>query len=1493
MSVQPTGASDPEPLVSPPPPSTPRFLGIDVGAETVKLVELVGSPPVLARRFCIEHHKDPAGTLGRLLAELDWAGVSGAACTGRGARLLDLPRVPTKAALARGVREAFPGLEAVTVVSIGAHGFSVLELHPGTQSVYRENSRCSQGTGNFLRQLVERFDLDVAAAAALCAEVEKPATLSGRCPVILKTDMTHLANKGEDRAAILAGLYDAVCENVQVLVKPRLSPPTLLLAGGVCRAARVRANFARFCAEHEMHLHEGGEGLHLEALGAALVAATEARPSATPDVATDRRADQGSRSSAAGPAKLPLLRPTTHAHFDRQPPLRGALDRVHRMPPVRLPDHAVAAGQPGHVAPARVVLGFDIGSTGSKAVAIDAEGRQPLWQGYLNTLGNPVGAARSLAERFLTETGGRHVVTGIGATGSGREIVGSLMSACFGPGPVFVLNEIAAHATGATFFDPEVDTIFEIGGQDAKYVRLDGGRIVDAAMNEACSAGTGSFIEEQGKKFEGVDSVVQLGRIALEAEAGISLGQHCSVFMAEVIDDAVTAGEARPDIVAGIYDSIIQNYLNRVKGNRTVGRRIFCQGMPFAADALAAAVARQTGREVVIPPHPGTIGALGIALLARDQVSGEVDLSRFLSAAVDRKDSFPCPSTRGCGEPGNKCRIDRISATVDGKSRKFVWGGACSLYDKGGRSRKLPDRAPDPFRERAALVDALAERVEAHEGTGPIVALTDEFSLKSLYPFFLSFLGALGFRVRSLRNAGQDVLRRGIEEANVPWCAPMQLFHGAVAKLAEDRPDFLLLPRLRELPRQCGEEHAVTCPIVQAAPDVVRRVAGEVALLSPVLDMGEDNLDSRRFRDSALRLAAELGVKDLDRVSLAFDKGVLAQRDFQEACKRIGREALDFAEAQGLVAVVLLGRPYTLYNDVLNSNVPALLREQGAIAIPVDCYPVDEAAPVFDDLYWGHSQVNLRAAWQIRRSPGVYAVWCSNYSCGPDSFNQHFFSYTMEGRPFATIETDGHSGDAGTKTRLEAFLFCVEADRRRGPTQPTDLKEVESRRATLAEMVKSGETLLIPRMGPGAEIVAALLRAEGVRAEALPMPDHESLRLGRRQTSGKECVPMTITTGSLLQRLEAEADPERRFVFFMPTARGPCRFGVYNLFHKLILERTGNAGRARLVSPDSGDYFKGTSPGFQVRFFAATLAADMLLAGLHHSRPAERRPGAAKEVYERWTRRLVDLAAAAPPRSMAASMSELAGGMFGMRELVKKAAADFAAVVDPGRALPTVAVVGEIYVRLDPFANGHVVEELERRGLRAMLAPFTEWIEYTTLLGVERVKQDRAFAGDDAGGRRLSYELQAAAADKLWAEMAGPLGWAPRTTVDDSLAAAAPYLSKALWGEAVLTLGGPLHEHLHGHIDGVVSVGPHECMPNKIAEAQFALAGEDHGLLSLTLPLTGEAIDAELLDRFAFEVKEKWAGRPRPEPGPAWGSRLRTLRRRVVLDACKLLGVVG
>jgi activator of 2-hydroxyglutaryl-CoA dehydratase/predicted nucleotide-binding protein (sugar kinase/HSP70/actin superfamily) len=1420
-----------------------RFIGIDVGAETLKIVEITGCAGHWrwTRRRQREHHKAPGATLLDLLRAWDWTTVRGAAVCGRLSHPFRLPRIPVQQAQSRGHRFLF-GDRPATVVSIGSHGFSVLERRGPGHEVFRENSRCSQGTGNFLRQLTGRFSLTVEQASELCAEEPNPAPLSGRCPVILKTDMTHLANQGGRRTRILAGLFDAVCENIMALLKPGLNPPEVYLIGGVSRSRRIQNTFRQTLPKVGMRLVDfpDGEAEFLEALGCALLATERPVP------------------------PLPLAQLETvglAVSLDFVAPLAAALPHVRRLPAKSI--------LPVHPPPIDQLLGFDIGSTGSKLVALDAHSRETVWEGYRRTGGDPVGAAQALLREWTGDRPNGHRVLGFGVTGSGRDIVGSLLTTCYGPDSVFILNEIAAHAEGALHFDARVDTIFEIGGQDAKYIRLAEGRVVDCAMNEACSAGTGSFIEEQGGKFAGIADVRDLAAAALSAPRGVSLGQHCSVFMAEIIDQASAAGADPHAIVAGLYDSVIRNYLHRVKGSRSVGQVIFCQGMPFAADALAAAVAQQTGCEVIIPPNPGTVGALGIALLAHRELPwpangppDPLDPRRFLEARLEEKTRFVCQSRTGCGGTGNKCRIDTIRTWVAGRQQRFNWGGGCSLYDRGTRRRKLPNLAPDPFRERESLVQALLaapiQGSTAHAVTaGPKVAVSDEFMLKGCFPFFARYLRELGCSLVIPPGADHAALKRGVQQANVPWCAPMQLFHGLAAGMAASTADFIFVPRIRSVQRVVDEANSVVCPVVQAAAEVLKwdlRTALAGRLVSPVVELGAGNLESPEFLASCQRIAAALGLANSP-WRTAHHHATRVQLEFDAQCREIGRRALAFCAEHDLPPVVVLGRPYTLYNPVLNSNVPALLREQGAIGIPMDCYPVDDARPAFADLYWGHSQRLVRAAQQVRQTGGLYSVFCSNYACGPDSFNLHFYSHLMEGKPFAIIETDGHTGDAGTKTRIEAFLHCVQQERqtRVQPAPARDFAQLQDPGLRLTDFSRR-DLFLLPRLGPHTDMVSAALRGLGYRAETLAEPDPESLRAGRRQTSGKECVPMCLTLGTLLRRLETEPDPNQSFAVVMPRTCGPCRFGVYHLLTRLILERAGWRHRIRLWSPRESGYFDHTPPGFGLLVYTGFLAADLLSEALLDVRPDETAPGRADALYDACQQELVRQVEtqARGELSLASALWQIAGGnLFGIPRFLRQAARGFASLRAQRRPRPTVLVAGEIYVRTVPFANDHVVRKIEARGCRAQLATCTEWLEYVGYL------QARTAAGRTLS-RTFTRFLQHHVRERTHRIMAAGLNWPPAAPIGEAIQTAAPYLEDQLEGESVVTLGSALHGFRAGRIDAVISVGPLECMPNKIAESQFIHMAEHERLPSLTLSLNGDPLNIETLDNFLFEVHARF-----------------------------------
>lgn len=1411
-----------------------KYAGIDIGAETIKYAVYDTQTKKICDYDAIAHHKAMQTSITSILATLKRANVDGVAVCGRFANLIKLQNYPAQAVQKRGLAHVF-GDRPVTCVNIGCNGFSVLEKRPNGADLMRENSRCSQGTGNFLRQLIERFGFSLSQADTVCENIDSPCQMSGRCPVILKTDMTHLANRGEPQPNIIAGVYDAICDNVQALIKPALCPKDVVLTGGVTRSLRIRNNFKIYCERHGLNLLPATEftQFYIDAAGCALLAA-------------EYGADEISQNTDD------LIKRENIKRFDSVPPLKDYLDKVKRYDATKL-RRAVSEND-------RVYLGFDIGSTGSKAVAISAEAdANPLddicWQDYLRTNGNPVKAAQQLVEHFMQSPLRNARVVAFGVTGSGREIVGSMLSSCYGAQSVYIINEIAAHAEGARAVDPNVDTIFEIGGQDAKYIRLSEGRIIDAAMNEACSAGTGSFIEEQGRKFREAKSLTDLSDLALSAEHGVSLGQHCSVFMAQVIEEAIASDVSTPEILAGIYDSVVLNYFYRVKGNRSVGNTVFCQGMPFQSPALAAAVVRQTQAEVVIPPNPGNIGAFGIARLARKTIrdAAPCDLHDFLCARLTERNTFVCASNKGCGGSGNKCRIDQIVVDLKGKKLKFTWGGACSLWDKGISIKKLPDFTPDPFAERKQFIDDFISTLPKRGN--PTIAISEEFQLKTFFPFFATFLSECGFDVVAFAGGTSEDMHKGLDESNVRFCAPMQHYHGVASKMASSSCRYLFWPMMRCGKSAANEETSAICPVVQSSPDLLVHNLGirPDRILSPVVDLGTGNLNSLEFSASCRSLAKTLGVDDAT-FARAFKAAKKAQERFDGELVEMGRRALSFAADHSLPAVIVLGRNYTIHNNVLNSNVPALLKSQGAVAIPVDCYPIADDEPIYTNVYWSYGQLNLRAATQIRKTPNQYAIWCSNYGCGPDSFNLHFFHFIMQGKPYTIIETDGHSGDAGTKTRIEAFLHCIsEYEALPLSSDYNDLHTLEQVNTPIRDALKQNAVILMPPMSDNAEICAAGFRNIGARCMVLPRPTRKTLQIGRRHTSGKECLPALITLGSLLEYVQ-NADPNEKIVFFMPRSNGPCRLGCYNLLDKIVLQRLHLDDRVKTWSLCDTDYSEGVPLLSFIAIYTGFIACDTLMAGLYDTRPIETQTGAANQIYREAYAELVECLENLPHPNLwmpYAAKEILSGSLFGMAKVIRRAAQAFARIKSD-RAVPTVCVTGEIYVRNDPFANDDIIDAMERRGVRVLFAHFSEWIEYADIINREILKTSNHITGI-AISEFVRHIIRT-----IYTPMQKALHWQERHDVHHILDDASKYLRKDLVGEEILTIGTPLHAYKLGEIQGVVSVMPLECMPGKVAESQFYHIAENEGLLSLNLAFNGDPLPESVLDDFCFEVKQRF-----------------------------------
>ena len=654
-----------------------------------------------------------------------------------------------------------------------------------------------------------RYSVEEAAAAA-CVE-ETAARVAGRCSVFAKTDMIHAQQRGYSTGQILRGLCEAIARNFKSsIVRGRPVVAPVLFVGGVAMNEAVQRAMAQVFHLKPENVVHAELPYCLSALGAALVAADD-----TPQT-----------SVSIGALQLHELSVPEAA---RSEPL--SLENV------RLLRREVAKVDVGPDAPTiEAYLGIDVGSVSTNLVIINAAG-QLLKEIYLPTAGRPIEVVNDGLQEIEEELGAVLNIRGVGTTGSGRELIGELV------GADTVNDEITAHKTGAVHVCHSVgtdlvDTIFEIGGQDSKFIRLDGGIVVDFTMNEACAAGTGSFLEEQAEKL-GISIKGEFARLALASQRPSRLGERCTVFMDRDLTAALLDGAQVGDLCAGLAYSVAMNYLNRVVRGRKIGNVIYFQGGTAYNDAVAAAFAKILGKPIIVPPHNGVIGAIGMALLARDRMIGTKQRSRFRGYDLNRVDytsrDFVC---RACS---NDC--DMKEFVIEGQ--KTYWGDKCS--DKF-RKRTRTDREP-VIADLLEVREKLLLQTWQPEMTGErVVGIPRAMFFYDRFPFWSTYLQQMGCRIVLSPVTDGAIAGRGEELATAQPCFPVQVAHGHVEALLKAGAEFVLIPNVVNM--ETPTPSSVRVPLVSLEPDFavctalgggVRRRAGAPARSHGSFPFGKEN----------------------------------------------------------------------------------------------------------------------------------------------------------------------------------------------------------------------------------------------------------------------------------------------------------------------------------------------------------------------------------------------------------------------------------------------------------------------------------------------------------------------------------------------------------------------------------------------------------------------------------------------------------------------------
>jgi predicted CoA-substrate-specific enzyme activase len=1394
-------------------------LGVDLGASRLKLIAVEDAGPTPAASLELSARGQPraalADALGQALERLGAGtrvrvGLTGGA-GGALAPALGATPVNELVAVARGAVVAVP--EARTVIDLGAQLARWIRLaprvHGGPPEVeeFATNGLCAAGSGSFLEQQADRLGLSVDELSERAAGAARGASIAGRCSVFAKSDMIHLQQKGTPTDEIAYGLCLALARTfVSTVISGRpVEPPVVLTGGGACGPGWVRA------LREVLELDRSGcvvpEGAtRLGAWGAALLAESEAIP-------LSRLVSRARAAAAEALVRSQARLAPLGGHFDVA--LRG--DEAPALP---RGDGAIGA-----------FAGVDVGSVSTNLALVDEDGR--LLSGvYLPTRGQPVEVLREGLSMLRERVGTRVRVLGVGTTGSGRHLAAEVV------GGDVVRNEITAQLVAAAAEVPGVDTILEIGGQDSKFISVRDGKLADFEMNKICSAGTGSFLEEQASRL-GISIVGEFAEAARAGRAPVDLGSRCTVFMDTELVRAQEQGAEVGDLCAGLAYAVARNYLEKVVAGRRMGDRIVFQGGTASNDAVVAAFRALLGRPVHVHPYNRLSGAIGVGLLARDEWRERGTETRFrgFDACED-----VAVTHFACGRCDNHCDVNRIRVS----ERVVHFGDACERFSV--RDRVETVGAPRPFvelfAERDELFEAHVERARepARGEVRPRLGLLRASLNWEWLPFWTAFLTELGYEPVIAPRTSASLLEVPVSGVPAEVCLPVKVAAAQAHALLEGgEVAQIFVPALLECPHpDDGEGH--TCLYSQSLGDLLRASVGAARVVSAQFAL-EDGMVGLLEPTLTLSQRLERGV---DEIARALNAARRAQSAFDGARRRRGREALD----QGFDrAAVVLGKPYNTHDPVLNLSLARLAHRLGLPAIPWDMLPLEDVAldPRWRSVPWHYNRMQLRALQLIRRDPRLFPVLVSSYGCGPDAFVAKHVEEMLAHTPRLLLEFDEHRAEAGLQTRLEAFADEIDAHLSAAGSRRRPASRVHRAPATPGSPARpAGRRFLVPRFADHAHIYSATLRAAGHEALTLPEVDDETVRLGEEACSGRECHPHAILVGEM-SRAARRRDRRPDDVFLSVSCVTPCLLRQYGDSFRIISRRAGldleiwDAAMRQLWEIVGTQRMLGLYEGL--------LAVDVLTAFATRLAPYVE----AREELERLRAVTLD----AMTRRVEAgewTAPVLAESTEAMWRLARRG--------DPGDR-PVVGVSGDLYTRVNEVGNAGLFRRLEALGCEVWpSAGFAQLTDLSTALHTPRYARRGLLSR--AAGSGLTWTLTSGVRRRLVRALPAPV----RELALEPGAARVLELAERFVGEdtsyLIQQIVGKLADFLDRGADGAISAAGVNCMVGTAAEAAIPEVRRAFGgapVISLTYGGSDGPAQRIRLETFAHQVRQRAARR--------------------------------
>ena len=1256
----------------------PYKLGIDIGSTTIKLIILDEHNHLIYKKY-MRHFSEIYQSLHDnliLIADIlqnhkFTCAITGSAGMGMASNL-NMPFVQEVIACSKAVKTWIPQ----TDVAVELGGEDAKITYFGNAPEQRMNGVCAGGTGSFIDHMASLLNTDAKGLNELAKEGTQIYTIASRCGVFAKTDVQALLNDGVSKADIALSIFQAVVnQTIGNLAQGRpLEGNIVFLGGPLYFLDQLKIRFIDTLKLTDEHTINVNNGCYFVAMGAALA-----------DEATEFTYEQlmylltNSKHSFA---------PTDSLNFTLFKNEQEYIDFKQRH------DNDVVAKGSLSTYKGPLYIGIDAGSTTTKLVAI-GKNHEILYSSYGSNNGSPLKTVLEEINTLYDVIPNDCYIASVGTTGYGEHIVKAAIHADFGEVETF------AHLRAAREFCPDVSCVLDIGGQDMKCFYVNKGNIGQIILNEACSAGCGSFIQNfaQGLNMQ----VSEFANKGLSAKQPVDLGTRCTVFMNSRVKQAQKEGASVADISAGIALSVIKNALFKViqvKDVAELGNNIVVQGGTFYNDAVLRSMELLLHKNVIRPDISGLMGAYGIALLAieRNQEQSTIlSKEEFLNFHIETK-TYRC---HGCG---NNCLI---TTQIFPDGSRYSTGNRC---EKGiGKQKITKDATLNIYQYKYhRLFEHYQPLKNAPKGR---IGIPRVLNMYEDFPFWFTFFTTLGYEVVLSGKSSAKLYYKGM--STIPsdsLCYPGKLVHGHIMDLIEKGISTIFYPCIPYNIKDSlhSSDNNYNCPIVasyaeniRANMDILRQK--NITFLEPFLPLNNKEALIKR-------LAEELSSFNIAKSDLiiAVEKAYNELEHYKNDVKTYGEHIIDEATKQNLPMIVLAGRPYHIDPEI-NHGIPEMIQSYNIAILSEDAlYHLDCPEDNLDIVnQWSYHARLYHAASYVARHKNMTLIQLSSFGCGLDAITTGQVREILEqhGDIYTIIKLDEVSNLGAARIRIRSLMAAWKY----GFTQIDEL-EPPKQRAYFSKDCQKTHTILAPQMSPRHfDFIQHACQKAGLNVVIPPMPTQEDIDLGLRYINNDMCYPAIIVIGQLLKALKSGIyDVNNTSIMLFQTC-GACRATNYlNLMRKAL----ENAGLSQVpvfacVGRETDDFKLDTDVWLDI--VKATIYADLLTRLANRCRPYEQEIGSTDKLYQKWREIF---------------MNEIShGNYFKFSNNIKKAVQEFDNLaLNENMSKPKVGIVGEILVKYHPTANNRIEKVLFDEGAEVVMPDLMDFFMYMAYDDIIRYK---------------------------------------------------------------------------------------------------------------------------------------------------------------------------